>query len=165
MTDAATVRTFEDKVGLAERRIAAVSEWEAKSEVKLKSLQVAAGEALLDVRASVEAGEVGELADWWGWFEDNIRACSRKTAERWMMFAGAPEPEAVVLEFKAQDAARKRVERQQPRGEVPSDVRGRWNLSRQGLQRRQRSMSVRRMMTSWLRRRWLSGTGCPGTPR
>lgn len=108
MTDAANVtpiREFNDVVRIVNRKLEAIEQ----SEKKTQSLQIEAGKLLLELRGRVDAGEIGEQATWWEWFEDNFRRISRRTAERYMQIARDEDPETKLNEMREADAERKRA--------------------------------------------------------
>lgn len=106
-TNVVQLREFNEVVRITGRKIEAVEQ----SDKKTKNLQIEVGKLLVELRERVDAGEVGELATWWEWFEDNrmlFRNIERKTAERYMWFAGDTDPEKKLADYKAAEAARLR---------------------------------------------------------
>ena len=66
-----------------------------------------------------DSGEIGELANWWEWFEDNkalFRSIERRTAERYMQVAGDPDPAA-----KAEELRNKNTEQRRSRKNLPKE--------------------------------------------
>jgi hypothetical protein len=81
------LRDFNEVVRITGRKLAALEDWVKDSEKKRNSFEVSIGENLLELRDRVDAGEIGELANWWEWFEDNrmlLRNIARRTAERYL---------------------------------------------------------------------------------
>ena len=39
---------------------------------KVGALRIRTGQILLELRARVDAGEIGEIATWWEWYDDNL---------------------------------------------------------------------------------------------
>ena len=107
--------SFEDLLRSARRRIEAVISWEKETEDKRNRLMIAAGQALLELREAVLAGEVGELANWWEWFDDKIRICSRRQAQYYMQIASAKNPSAKANELRQKNTERNQVYRAQPK--------------------------------------------------
>jgi hypothetical protein len=110
---------FDELVRIANRRLEALAQWEKDREKETlearKRKQVAAGQALLDLRAAIEAGEIGELATWWEWFDDNVRSIERRTAEKYMQIARASDPLAKAIELQKRNNEVQRLNRQYPK--------------------------------------------------
>jgi hypothetical protein len=60
---------------------------------KFFSARIECGRLLNELRERVEAGEVGELATWWEWYDDHFTR-SRSDAQRLMAIAAAEDPVA-----------------------------------------------------------------------
>jgi len=100
MSYAETQNTWEEKLRTVNIRIAALQDFEKKSELERNRRIIACGRALMDLRDAVDAGELGEQATWTEWFEENIRSISLRTARYYMQVAGDKEPEAKVIELR-----------------------------------------------------------------
>ena len=112
------LRDFNEVVRITGRKLAALEDWVKESEKKRNSFEVSIGENLLELRDRVDAGEIGELANWWEWFEDNrmlLRNIARRTAERYMQIASAPDPEGKVIELRGKNRADKAASTQRQR--------------------------------------------------
>jgi hypothetical protein len=104
-TNVIELREFNEVVRITNRKIEAIEQ----SDKKTKSLQIEVGELLIELRNRINAGEIGELAVWWEWFEENrmlFRNISQATAEAYMQIAGAPDPEKRLAKHREQGAAR-----------------------------------------------------------
>lgn len=75
---------------------------------KFFAARIEAGRLLLQLKARIDAGEVGELAVWWEWYDDNFHR-SRRDAERVMALAAAEDPVAAHEAEKA--ATRERMQK------------------------------------------------------
>lgn len=100
-------REFNEVVRICGRKLETLEETGKKA----KALQIDIGRLLIELRDRVKSGEIGELATWWEWFEDNrmqFRNIERRTAQWYMQIAGDANPEAKLEEMRAADAARQR---------------------------------------------------------
>jgi hypothetical protein len=110
-TNVIELREFNEVVRITNRKIEAIEQ----SDKKTKSLQIEVGELLIELRNRINAGEIGELAVWWEWFEENrmlFRNISHDTAEHYMRIAGATDPEEKLVKHREQGNARKKSFRQ-----------------------------------------------------
>jgi hypothetical protein len=86
-----------------------ISKWKVTEEYVIKARQkvhaarIELGCLLLELKRRVDAGEVGELATWWEWYDDFVPR-SRRDAEKLMAIAAADDPEAAYQLAKAKDA-------------------------------------------------------------
>jgi hypothetical protein len=116
MTELKVVRPFDELWRIAEVRIAAAKEAEKGTIQK----QIAAGQALLELQAAIDAGEIGELATFWEWFNDNVRSIGRSTAEKYMQIARSAEPVAKAAELQQRKIELKRLQSYpQAKQEIP----------------------------------------------
>lgn len=77
---------------------------------KVGALRIRTGQILLELRARVDAGEIGEIATWWEWYDDNFTR-SRRDAERLMEIASAEDPQAAYQTAKDRNADQQRASR------------------------------------------------------
>jgi hypothetical protein len=101
------LRDFNEVVRICGRKIEAIE----TSTQKVRALRIEVGQLLIELRDRVEAGEIGELANWWDWFEDNkalFGSIERRTAERYMQVAGDPDPVAKQDELRKKNTEQRR---------------------------------------------------------
>lgn len=72
------------------------------AESKYQKHRLTAGQKLLELRARVEAGEVGDGVSWWEWFETADIGRGRRDAERLMKMARSDDPDAAHEAEKAE---------------------------------------------------------------
>jgi hypothetical protein len=70
---------------------------------KIEQKRIKVGRLLNELRDRIDAGEVGELANWWEWFDDFF-VRSRKDAQKLMTMAASADP---VAEHEKEKAATK----------------------------------------------------------
>ena len=83
---------------------------------KVGALRIRTGQILLELRARVDAGEIGEIATWWERYAKFTR--SRRDAERLMEIASAEDPQAAYQTAKDRNADQQRASRARKADEV-----------------------------------------------
>lgn len=94
-TNVIPIQTIDELVFKAHKQFEVV----VTSQQKFFAARLACGQTLLELRARVEAGEVGSVK-WWEWYGSRF-ARSRRDAERVMELASAEDPRATYEENNA----------------------------------------------------------------
>ncbi len=90
-----------------------INKWNAnealieKTQRKVNLARIEVGFLLLELKQRIDAGEYGELAVWWEFYEEKFKR-SRRDAERLMVIAAADDPKAAYELEKA--ATRERMQ-------------------------------------------------------
>ena len=125
------IRTTEERIAFILRNWNSIDSTITTAQAKVDELRIKVGRELLDLRASVEAGEMGELATWWEWYRDNFTR-SRGDAEKLMQIAADDNPQKAYEEGKAKNAKNNRAYRRRKQ-QVPSRSREREEKSQPAL--------------------------------
>ena len=104
------MHTIEEMIHLVHEKFEIV----VSTQGKYFSARIECGRLLNELRDRIEAGEVGELATWWEWYDDHFTR-NRSDAERLMAIAAAEDP---VAAYEA-EKARVRVATQRYRARAP----------------------------------------------